>query len=188
MTVLEALEKSKSSTFMYKGTIKAAQKMIAPSEEIIWAVITNVNNSPVHGELDTKISISDVLAGAVIVTDHRILFVHSVLGRGVTKEIRLSDIRSVDSKFGDFNATLRVVGSSKMIVTTSVRPVIAELRDSINEALTRKDGKTHSVPKADDESLQISDIEQLKALKELYDSGVITQEEFAAKKAQILNL
>lgn len=188
MTLLEALEKSKSFTLMSKGSIKAAQKMIAPTEEILWAVITNVNNSPVRGELDTKVNISDVLSGVVAVTDQRIFFVNSVLGRGKTKEIRLSDIRSVDAKFDDVYATLRIVGTSSMIVTTNGRLLISDLRDAINVALCRKDSKTGPVSNADKDELLSSDVEQLKSLKELYDSGVITEEEFSAKKAQILNL
>lgn len=34
----------------------------------------------------------------------------------------------------------------------------------------------------------VSDLDQLKKLKELLDAGIVTQEEFDAKKAQILNL
>lgn len=188
MTVLEAVERSKTSNFTAKGSIKAAQKMISSSEEIIWAMISNVYTSPIHGELSTQAYSSDMLCGVIVITNQRILFVNSVLGRGTTKEIRLSSIRSIDSKVGDICECLRIVGPSNMIVTTSGRNNISALRNAINEALTKMENGNRSNPRSSNDTFDVSDIQQLQALKQLYDSGVITAEEFAAKKAQILNL
>ena len=187
MTVLEAIKLSKTSPAMSKGSIKAAQKMISPSEEIIWAMTSNVYTDPVIGELSTQVYTKGMLAGVIVVTDQRILFVNNVLGRGTSKEVRLSDIRSIDSKSGNILECLRIIGTTNMIVTTNSSQNIQELRNAINEAIA---GKNTQMPAqtTDDKALEASDIQQLQALKQLYDTGVITAEEFAAKKAQILNL
>ena len=192
MTVLEAVQKSKSIAFMYKGSIKAAQKMLSPSEEIIGAITGNVASEPIYDELSTDFGFSadSELPGVIVVTDQRILFVHRVMGQGSTKEIPLSSIRSVDTKTSIQLDAIRIVGISDMIVTKGNRKPITNLRNAINEALSRRSTPKPVTPSqaSDDDALQASDIEQLQALKQLYDTGVITAEEFAAKKAQILNL
>lgn len=192
MTVLEAVQNSKSIAFMYKGAIKAAQKMLSPSEDILWAVTGNVASKPVYGELDTDFSYSadSELPGVIVVTDQRILFVHHVMGQGTSKEIPLSAIRSIDTKKSIQLDAIRIVGISDMIVMKGNRKPITNLRNAINEALSRRITPKPTAPAqaSDEDALLSSDIEQLQALKQLYDTGVITAEEFAAKKAQILNL
>lgn len=192
MTVLEAVNISKTPVFMNKGAIKAAQDMLAPSEEVIWAQTSNVYADPVRGELSTDIKISDTnaLPGVVVVTDRRILFVYKMLSNSSSKEVRISDIRSIDTKANFTFEVIRIVGTSSMIVTYAKRQVIANLKNAINDAISKQ--KTNHTPSATQvanyDTLDTSDIEQLQALKQLYDSGVLTAEEFAAKKAQILDL
>lgn len=191
MTVAEAVQRSKTPTIMMKSSIKTAQSLISPSEEIIWAQVSNVYQKPVRGALSTEIgSVSDSLAGVIVVTNERILFVHKMLSNYVSKEVYISDIRSIDAKASLTYEVLRVVGTSDMIVTFAKRNIIAALRNAINQGIIiESTAKSPSlIQTTDDTALQKSDIEQLQALKLLYDSGVITAEEFAAKKAQILNL
>ena len=187
MTVSDALARSNASTLMHKSSVKTAQNMIFSNEDVVWATITNVYVSPVFGELSTKQNISNVLAGVLVVTDQRILFVNNVLGRGITKEVPLSDIRSIDSKAGDIFESIRIASSVDMIVLTNTRHIILSLRNAISEAITRRNIRNIS-PQYPAPTLQASDISQLQALKQLYDAGVITAEEFAAKKAQILKI
>ena len=188
MTVLDAVKQSETSYIMSKGSIKLAQKLLSSSETILWALVSNVYSDPVRGELSTVGYVKGMLYGVIVVTDQRILFVNSVLGRATTKEIRLSDIRSIDAKTGSVFACLRIIGSSSMIVTTNSTSHIIKLKNAINEALSRRDSGTAACQHSSDDSLQASDIQQLQTLKQLYDSGIITAEEFTAKKAQILNL
>lgn len=191
MTVAEAVQRSKTTTFMMRSSIKTAQSLISPSEKIVWAQVSNVYQEPVRGALSAEIgSVSNSLAGVIVVTSERILFVHKMLSNYVSKDIYISDIRSIDVKASLTYEVLRIVGTSDMIVTFAKRNIIAALRNAINQEIAIK--STASSPSflqtTDDTALQKSYIEQLQALKQLYDSGVITAEEFAAKKAHILNL
>lgn len=194
MTVLDAVKRSGTTTFLYKSAIKSAQDIISSGENVIWAQTANIYKNPILGELSTEIELvnSDLLPGVIVVTDRRILFVYSMLGSSTTKEIRISDIRTLDAKANFTREVLRIVGTSNMIVTFAKRQVMAGLKNAINEAIARKNIQrtptSASAQTTDNDALEASDIQQLQALKQLYDTGVITAEEFAAKKAQILNL
>lgn len=192
MTVLEAVERSKIPFFMVKGAIKAAQKMISPSEEILWAQMGQIYTKPTSDELitDFKELNSNNLTGVIVVTDQRILFVQSVLGNRTYKEIRLSSVRSVDAKASPMIECLRITSAVDMLIAFAKPSYIALLRNAINDAIERLNTKNTSAQRTplDDDKLDSSDVEQLQSLKQLYDAGVITAEEFAAKKAQILNL
>jgi hypothetical protein len=191
MTVLEAVAKSKTSTFLNKGSVKAAQKMISPSEEILWAQIVLVDATPSKNKFDTDVKIfnTDGLSGVIVITDQRILFVQHMLGQGTSKEIRLSSVRSLDTQKTTTWTFLRITSMSDMIVTYGKNREITNLRNAINDALARKEAEnTPAAQKKDDDVLDDSDVAQLAALKKLYDDGILTEEEFAAKKAQILNI
>lgn len=65
------------------------------------------------------------------------------------------------------------------------------MQDKINEIITAGNGATHSkqhTAQAVSSQVNFGAAEELKTYKELLDSGVITQEEFDAKKKQLLNL
>lgn len=191
MTVLEAVAKSKTSTFLNKGSVKAAQKMISPSEEILWAQIVLVDATPSKNKFDTDVKIfnTDGLSGVIVITDQRILFVQHMLGQGTSKEIRLSSVRSLDTQTTATLTFLRITSMSDLIVAHGKHREMADLRNAINDALARKEAEnTPAAQKKDDDVLDDSDVAQLAALKKLYDDGIITDEEFAAKKAQILNI
>lgn len=191
MTVLEAVEKSKTKVLLNKGSVKAAQKMISPSEEILWAQIVLVDATPSKNKFDTDVKIfnTDGLSGVIVITDQRILFVQHMLGQGTSKEIRLSSVRSLDTQTTATLTFLRITSMSDLIVTYGKNREITNLRNAINDALARKEAEnTPAAQKKDDDVLDDSDVAQLAALKKLYDDGIITDEEFAAKKAQILNI
>ena len=192
MTVAEALKQSKAITFMLNGSIKAAQNMLLPGEEIRWATCCTVYKRAVHGELNLQVNVlsGDSLNGVLVLTDQRIFFVNNTLTLHFSKEVRLRSIRSVDTSANYTIASVRIVGESDMIVAWGQRKPMECLRNAVNEALAKRDAANEQPPRQDsqDDQLQASDIEQLQALKQLYDSGVLTEEEFSAKKAQILNL
>lgn len=191
MTVLEAVERSNTSLLFSKAAIKDAQKMLSSTEDVLWAQVSNLFIDPVRGELSTDLpSITKMLSGVFVVTNQRILFVNNSLGRRTIREIPLSSIRSMDSKSNYMFEFLRITGVSNMMITFGSIDLISHFRQAINEALERKSAPQAAVPvnAPDDNELSKSDVEQLQTLKQLYDSGILTAEEFAAKKAQILNL
>ena len=191
MTVLEAVKRSKMPYFNVKGAIKAAQEMILTTEEVFFAQSTMAYTNPVRGELNTEVQLfsTERISGVIVVTNQRILFVHSLLGSRSFKEIRLNAIRSIDSKADLFSECLRIVGLLDMIVIWGNRKSIAAVRAAINDAVRKYNSPDTNSDSTDNTPAGTTlAVEQLQSLKQLYDSGVLTAEEFAAKKAQILNL
>lgn len=186
MTVEEVLLRNKATIIMQKGSIKAAQSMLLPNEEVLWAITANVTPNP--GRTVSQPNIKDLkgkVNGVIVITPLRILFVQRVLGIGMSKEIRLSDIRSLDIITGKMSAAcLLIVGAANRLLVDGHIDTITQLSQAINSALASKNAPQTT----SDDAIDASDVSQLQALKQLYDSGVITAEEFAAKKAQILNL
>ena len=133
---------------------------------------------------------SGTLAGVLVVTDQRLLLVSSSLGLHTSKEIRLSSIRSIDARNNLITECMRISGVSDMMVVFCNRDHMPALRNAINEALEKRNAPQAAAPAtmSADNDFSSSDVEQLQALKQLYDTGVLTDEEFAAKKAQILGL
>ena len=64
------------------------------------------------------------------------------------------------------------------------------LQDKMNNIITAGDARPAAAPKAQktNNDATLGTAEELKTYKELLDSGVITQEEFDAKKKQLLGL
>lgn len=190
MTVMEALQKSRTPTLFMKGTIKTAQQSLMPNEDIIWAMATTIFRNSISGALstDTEFLSKDVLVGLIMVTNQRIFFVKNNFGQIFTKELPINAIRSMDATANQFFEVLRIVGHANMIVMYDKKQNMQTFRNAIQEAIRRQKAASAAAPVKDGQQLQQSDIEQLQTLKQLCDAGVITPEEFAAKKAQILKL
>lgn len=192
MTVLEAVERSNTSLSLFnKATIKDAQALLLSSEDVLWAQACSIYKEPTRGELSAKLpSVAKMLPGILVVTSQRIFFINKQIGTRTIQEISLSSIRSIDSKANFVLEVLRIAGVSNMIITFGSFELMAHLRNAINEALEKRNAPQAAAPAPQpaDNDLSSTDIEQLQALKQLYDTGVLTEEEFAAKKAQILGL
>lgn len=188
MTVSEAVARSNTSAFLSKGSVKAAQEMLFPNEPVLWAQVSNVYTKPVRGELGTQLLTKDMLNGVVVVTDQRIFFVNRVLGQGISKQIHMSNLQSVDSKYDMITGCVRITGITDMIVTACKRDVAKQLQAAIEEALANWQTHTAAAAANAAPASPALDTEQLQALKQLYDAGVLTEEEFSAKKAQLLGL
>ncbi len=191
MTVLEAVKHSKVPYFMIKSAIKAAEKLICETENILWAQTVNFSPKPIVGTLPADLrGFSGTHAGVLVVTDQRLLLVSSSFGLQTTKEMRLSSVRSIDARNNLITECMRISGVSDMMVVFCNREHMPALRNAINEAIEKRNAPQAAAPAPQpaDNDLSSTDIEQLQALKQLYDTGVLTEEEFTAKKAQILGL
>lgn len=137
MTVLEAVKKSGTGTALWKGSIKAAQDMLLPSESVIHAFTANVATYPVSGPLNTKpMKIKGKISGVVVITSKRILFCNSVLGSGTSKEIQVKQIQSIDDTNSMVGSScLRVSGITEMFVIEGRSTLLLEAKKAIYTAM-----------------------------------------------------
>ena len=118
----------------------------------------------------------------LIVTDKRV-FGKAAFGKRV--DIPLDAISSVGTAFMNTIAVTSASGAIKFSLLKNRDEVHAAISKLIME---RQEQKVANTSVTSDSTAPKSNIDDLKKLKELLDSDIITQEEFDAKKKQLLGL
>ena len=127
----------------------------------------------------------------MIITNLRVLYYYGPNKDNWTlDQIPVDTIESIEFTRSYNTSHLSVYGKSSIFHLNSDRHVLMEkARDLINQMIYDKSQNSES---SESESSVSDDMAQaaeaLKSLKELLDSGIITQEEFDAKKKQLLGL
>lgn len=121
----------------------------------------------------------------IVVTNKRILLENKKLLFGSQNtEIPLEMVNDISYNSGMLMAKISITSGTKDHKISQVsKKTVTQLVDTI-----RHETELAKHPKKQQSSQSPSDIEQLKGLKDLLDSGILTQEEFEAKKKQILGI
>lgn len=119
--------------------------------------------------------------GIAVLTDRRLVFVFQGFVRSSTEEFSLDVITAVETSktLGAGTLRLRMSGNSAEIKAV----VLADLQrmtEAIRQRISRTASLTSVVPAPEDA------ISQIKRLGELRDSGLLSDEEFAGKKQELL--
>lgn len=121
----------------------------------------------------------------IVVTNKRILLENKKLLFGSQNtEIPLEMVNDISYNSGMLMAKVSITSGTKDHKISQVsKKTVTQLVDTI-----RHETELAKHPNEQQSSQSPSDIEQLKGLKDLLDSGILTQEEFEAKKKQILGI
>lgn len=163
------------------GMIKKAETMLLNDENVEFACAYNVyaesnnENLKVNVGLDTKKKIP----GVTVLTNKRIFFVSSLLGKTISKQMRINDIQSADYKTTLLLATIRIKGITEMFVIEATKKTAEEMINKINELQSNVINETTFVS-------NISQADEILKFKKLLNEGIITQDEFERKKQQLL--
>ena len=119
------------------------------------------------------------------VSDKRVVL-HEIKGMmsNDEKNIPLSSIGSINIKKSAVFATLEIITSGNVATIDDVPVHLAEEIKKIIDQVKSKNSTSIDLPKK--ESGDLTD--QLVKLKDLVDAGILTQEEFDAKKKQLLGI
>lgn len=131
------------------------------------------------------------LMGILIITNLRVLYYYGPNKDNWTlDQIPVDTIESIEFSRSYTSSYLSVYGKSSIFHLNSDRHVLMEkARDLINQMIYDKSQNSESSESESSVSDNMAQAaEALKSLKELLDSGIITQEEFDAKKKQLLGL
>ena len=181
-----AIEKFNVRTFGSMKAIEKAAQMVGIDEEILYIAGTNTKIST----LNTRKT--ETWPGAVVLTNERMIFTQSVIFNqdGYTS-VSLSDILSIDYMANALEGgTINIHTAVKTysILVNYKKNSIEAIADEITRAKDAYNAK-HSAPVAPAApAASHSNLDEIKKLKELLDLGAITQEEFDAKKKQLLGL
>jgi hypothetical protein len=192
MTIEEAIKESGTTNILAKGSTKKAQSLIENNEEILYAINANVTikenkSANASAAISLKNTVKNALNGVVAVTNKRILFCSSILGKSTIKQILVRDITSVDE---DMNGLLqmgqmRIQGITEhFIININKKKVAEELRRNIYKSQEMQKEKNAMNTNNSNTS---SNADEILKFKKLLDEGIITQEEFERKKQDLLN-
>jgi hypothetical protein len=122
--------------------------------------------------------------GIVVLTDQRLIFVFHGLVQQVVEDFPLDRITAVSSKSGMGSGSLVVhTGGAQSVISSIIKTDLKHFLDALRVRLSAGPTGQPSAP-----SPAAPDVmSQLSKLGELKDSGILTQEEFDSKKAELLS-
>lgn len=190
MDIEEYVKNNKTYSILSKVAIQKAQKLIENNEDVLYAVVTNISiieNDSTSFKNQEKIfggamQLKNVLNGVIVITDNRIIFCNSTLGTTNEKQIAIKEIRSINEHISGLTKTgeLRIVGITETFI-------IKILRKGINEEIKKAINKARKVENNSNNANNVlSNADEIRKYKQLYDDGIITQEEFERKKQELL--
>ena len=188
--IAAAIKASGTNTVMQKGSIKDTDSMIRADETVIAALTANVSLGEPQGTIKVNtMSFKNKMAGVVVITNQRVIFAASS-GFKSSKSIYLTDINAIDdSSVGALiGYVLRIQTNSTALAIDGTKQILAPFRNKLEEAVHNareaKEQKNNNVVIQQ----AASGADEILKYKGLLDAGIITEEEFNAKKAQILGL
>ena len=162
--------------------IRAIKSSLLENEDVLFAAKIDL------GDTHDKIG---GLMGILIITNLRVLYYYGPNKDNWTlDQIPVDTIESIEFSRSYTSSYLSVYGKSSIFHLNSDRHVLMEkARDLINQMIYDKSQNSESSESESSVSDNMAQAaEALKSLKELLDSGIITREEFDAKKKQLLGL
>lgn len=152
------------STLTVGGAVRRLEKRLATDERVL--VVTGCNHS--------------AGPGIVAVTDRRVLLVSSSLGIARVIDLPLDQITSVSPSGGVMSASLKITAASRRVKVSALTNRTAEaVSQAISDAMSGvgSSGSSVTVSSAADE---------LAKFHGLLQAGAISQEEFDAKKNELM--
>lgn len=190
MSIEEYVKNNKTYSILSKVAIQKAQKLIENNEDVLYAVVTNISiieNDSTSFKNQDKIfggamQFKNILNGVIVITDNRIIFCNSTLGTTNEKQIVIKDIQSINEHISGLTKTgeLRIVGITETFI-------IKILRKGLNEEIKKAINKARKTENnSNNDNNVLSNADEIRKYKQLYDDGIITQEEFERKKQELL--
>ncbi len=177
---MEALEKFQVRTFGNKKNIERVEGMLWDTEKVLFITPTN---AVIHSVNTGK---KEKLPGVAAVTNQRVIFSYKAAFTESTEMISLPEIRSVESTGnGLTGGTIRIHAMAKTleILVTYKKETMQAIQNLIYKAIDdcRNAGNSSSGQRE-------NNLEQIEKLHDFLKQGIITEEEFQAKKKQLLGL
>lgn len=152
--------------------LKDVQTHLEPGEKIIASVL---------GAYESKIMGKDTVRNGVFVaTDNRIVFYGKKMMGYDLEVFPYSNISSIEMNKGMMGHTISFFASGNKVKMKWIN--IGDIPGFVNHV------KQHIGKKSESTAVSVSGADELKKFAELRDAGVISAEEFDAKKKQILGV
>ena len=148
------------------------------NEEVLFAILTTGIYSG-----------SRIVCGGnciLFITNKRIIYGNTGLLSATIKTININECKDVEAdSFGLLKGTIKINTLTELISFSAAKKEVIRLSGMIEKALA---GIRESTSNETSNIANIYPVDEIKKYKELLDSGIITQEDFDAKKKQLLGL
>jgi len=178
-----ALEEFKINTFGHTSSIKKFEQHLSSVEKVLFITPTNVIMTNPRTLKKEKVS------GIFALTSDRIIFAPtSILLNHSLHTSDLSEIKSVSCRGNGLTGghiDIQTSVQSYDILVSYKKETIQKIQVCFNDAIKnyKKQGQATII-----QTINSSDADEIAKFKALLDSGAITQDEFDAKKKQLLGL
>lgn len=157
-----------SDTFETKKEIKSLPDILDDNEVVKYATSGFWNNNTV----------------LMVCTDQRIIFLNKNMIYGTDRnDIPLNTVNAVSYSSKMIFATITITNGAN---TTVIEQVSKETADPMVKAI--KEAQQNYINKQNVSVQPLNEADQIRKFKSLLDDGIITEEEFKAKKKQLLGL
>lgn len=174
----EKIKEFNVSTLGIVKMIERAEDLLDNGEEVLYIDRANVVTTDLITKKSSKLPI------VIILTPQRIILYSKVMLNKTIEYIELSKINSfgvqTDHLYGYIN--IATVTKSYQIYVARDKEMIQKTQYVFNEAM-KKLQENSIINKS-----ELSQADEIKKFKDLFDQGIISQEEFEAKKKQLLGL
>lgn len=180
--VEEAIKKFKVMTFGSKKNLERSLSTLWENEEVVYISPTNAVIKDANTAEEKK------SPGIFILTDKRVILYYKVLFNETVEAFEISEIKAINCQaqgIAGGHINIHTVVKTFDILVTGNRDIMKQIQDTIEKTVHKY--KNPSNDKQED-AKTLSDADEIKKYKNLLDEGIITQEEFEAKKKQLLGL
>lgn len=191
----KALREYEISTFLFKSNIEEAEKLINDDEKVILVLTTNFSITYPDPTKRTA------YPGVVFVTDKRMILYYKPLHDGISDIVSIKDIKDIqlikevmtginhiqvytEDKLYDFTVAPKQK-AFKISTSASVTNAVNKIYRAFLFAKNPNGFKKSESEKSTDQSADIP--EQIEKLSDLKNKGIISEEEFQAKKTELLS-
>jgi hypothetical protein len=122
--------------------------------------------------------------GLIVLTDRRLLFVQDGWASKTTEDFPIDKVSSVQWSSGMLTGSIVIFASGNKSEISNVNK--DDGKEMVDKVRHRLSSPREAAPPAPQAAPPADPMEQLKKLGELRDAGVVTPEEFEAKKAELL--
>lgn len=185
--VRASLDKYKINPFGRKYVLERGEELLRPGETVLFALPTTVTIT----HANTRLSHRE--PGAVFLTQQRFLFFQKILLDFSVESVPLEEIRSIDCTGSPLGGliNLHTLTKSFAILVPYKMEVAQEILGCFQSAINNAASASPEEPPAPVEEAPapaFSPADEILKCKGLLDCGAITQEEYDAKKKQLLGL
>ena len=178
----EAKSTKRLNPLLGNSVYEFVEKQLMGDEHVLYLGTPNVGILSTGEALKVNaLDIKNKTAGVLLVTSKRILHCAKVLFNTKVEQISLENINNFETKGGLIFSVLRIQSMTNVMEIDVPKWETDRVSRIISEAIEKT--KSSKTPQNKDDDV----IEKLKQLGELRNSGVLTDEDFSKKKAELLS-